>query len=386
MTPLPMAKTIMAEFAESTGLSKPERPPRRYLWTDAFAVCNFLELYRQTDDDHWRRLALDLVDQVHHILGRHRKDDPRRGWLSGLGEEAGERHPTMGGLRIGKPLKERDPSEPQDDRLEWERDGQYYHYLTKWMHALERVSRVTGDPKFNSWAIELAKTAHAAFVYTSWAGAKRMYWKMSIDLSEPLVLSMGHHDPLDGLITYRWLQKAASDLSIAPEPGLDSEIAELAALCKGINWATEDPLGIGGLLTDAYRVARLMTEAGMVGNRLVSDLLGASLVGLEAYTKARLEKLPAEYRLAFRELGMSVGLHVIQRIRALIEKSDDIFLDYEEIGATIDAFEPFMYLREAIESFWMEPQNRKSQTWIEHKDINSVMLATSLAPDTYLKV
>jgi hypothetical protein len=292
----------------------------------------------------------------------------------------------MGGLRIGKSLKERDPSEPQDDRLEWERDGQYYHYLTKWMHALERVSRVTGDPKFNSWAIELAKTAHAAFVYTSWAGAKRMYWKMSIDLSEPLVLSMGHHDPLDGLITYRELQKTASDLSIAPEPGLDSEIAELAALCKGINWATEDPLGIGGLLTDAYRVAQLMTEAVMAGNRLVSDLLGASLVGLEAYTKARLEKLPAEYRLAFRELGMSIGLHVIQRIRALIEKRDDMFPDYEEIGTTIDAFEPFMHLCEAIETFWMEPQNRESQTWIEHKDISSVMLATSLAPDTYLKV
>lgn len=36
-----------------------------------------------------------------------------------------------------------------------------------------------------------------------------MYWKMSIDLSSPLVPSMGQHDPLDGLITYLQLQATA---------------------------------------------------------------------------------------------------------------------------------------------------------------------------------
>ena len=48
--------------------------PRRYLWTDAFAVCNFLELYRHTSDE--KHLSLRLVDQVHSILGRHREDEP----------------------------------------------------------------------------------------------------------------------------------------------------------------------------------------------------------------------------------------------------------------------------------------------------------------------
>jgi len=33
-----------------------------------------------------------------------------------------------------------------------------------------------------------------------------MYWKMSIDLSYPLVVSMGHQAPLDGFITYNQLQ------------------------------------------------------------------------------------------------------------------------------------------------------------------------------------
>jgi len=73
------AREIMREFSRLTGLSPAGSPPRRYLWTDAFAVCNYLELFRQTKDDAFRGLATRLVDQVHHTLGRHRDDDPKRG-------------------------------------------------------------------------------------------------------------------------------------------------------------------------------------------------------------------------------------------------------------------------------------------------------------------
>ena len=69
----------------------------------------------------------------------------RRGWLGGRSEEDGERHPTAGGLRIGKPLPERGAREPIDERLEWDRDGQYFHYLTKWMHALCQAAWFTGE-------------------------------------------------------------------------------------------------------------------------------------------------------------------------------------------------------------------------------------------------
>jgi hypothetical protein len=51
-------KGIMAAFSGATGLATAAKPPRRYLWTDAFAVCNFLELYRRTGDEAWRKLAL----------------------------------------------------------------------------------------------------------------------------------------------------------------------------------------------------------------------------------------------------------------------------------------------------------------------------------------
>ena len=206
----PLVREIMMEFAGETGLSPARKSPRRYLWTDAFGVCNFLGLYDQTGEETYLDLALQLVDQVHQTLGRHREDDSRTGWISGLDEEQGRKHPTRGGLRIGKELNERKPRDPLDERLEWDRDGQYYHYLTKWMHALNRVSRVTGDLTYHAWAIELAKTAHAKFVYASFPGGpKRMYWKMSIDLSRPLVPSMGHHDPLDGFVTYSELQATA---------------------------------------------------------------------------------------------------------------------------------------------------------------------------------
>src|SRR5512143_3895093 len=186
------AVELMQRFAARTGVSAPS-PPERYLWTDAFAVCTFLGLARTTGESRYTDLALRLVDQVHHVLGRHRADDRRTGWISGLDEAQGEAHPTAGGLRIGKPLPERALDEAIDERLEWERDGQYFHYLTRWMHALDQVTRSTGQLLFHRWACELAHAAHRAFTYTAPYGAKRMYWKVSIDLSRPLVASMGQH-------------------------------------------------------------------------------------------------------------------------------------------------------------------------------------------------
>lgn len=100
-------RNIMIEFADQTGLSSTNSPPRRYLWTDAHAVCNFLSLYCRTRDEEYKRLAVTLIDQVHTVLGKHREDDPRRGWISGLSDEEGKDHPTAGGLRIGKKLNER---------------------------------------------------------------------------------------------------------------------------------------------------------------------------------------------------------------------------------------------------------------------------------------
>jgi hypothetical protein len=128
------ASAIMLNFATSTGLTVSSHKPRRYLWTDAFAVCNFLGLYRKTGESAFLRLALNLVDQVHQVHGRFRSDGLSAKW-----------------------------------------NGQYFHYLMKWMHALNCVSRDTGEDIYNQWALELAKVANAAFTYApSAGGARRM--------------------------------------------------------------------------------------------------------------------------------------------------------------------------------------------------------------------
>lgn len=376
-----MVQEIMAEFDAMTGISS-GNDPQRYLWTDAFAVCNLIELYRQTDNPEYKRLALRLIDQVHNILGRHREDDVRKGWISGLNEQEGSLHPTRGGLRIGKKLSERRPADPVDERLEWDRDGQYYHYLTKWMHALNRASRVTGVSTYTDWAIELAKTAHAGFTYVPPAGGqKRIYWKMSIDLSYPLVRSMGHHDPLDGFVTYTSLQATADTFKKKAQPDLREEIAELAALCEGKDWATDDPLGIGELLCAAYKVAQLVMDGSIRQTNLLAALLDSSIRGLKS---CLVENLPADYRLAFRELGLSIGLHAVERLRQRIEQNPALFSENRLLYSQIETLMPYMPMNGIIEKFWLEDANRKSVTWKEHRAINMVMLATSLAPDGYL--
>ena len=376
----------MIEFADQTGLSKNKKPPRRYLWTDAFAVCNFLTLYRQTGDEKYRRLALDLVDQVHAVLGRHREDDTRSGWISGLDEVMGARHPTAGGLRIGKTLNERKPDEPYDERSEWDRDGQYFHYLTKWMHALERTAAATAEPTYIRWAMELAKAAHAAFAYVpATGGATRMYWKMSIDLSHPLVPSMGLHDPLDAFVTYNELRTYTRK-----RPGgttmfdLSEQIAETAAMCAGKNFTTADPLGIGGLLFDACRAAQLTVSADFAAPALTEALLRASNYGLDAFLHKDPLNDPVDYRLAFRELGLSIGLRAVEKMRDIIENDRSLFAD--SLFRQTETVTEYLSLSGVIERFWRDPAHQQSAGWRANRDINMVMLATSLTPEEFLAI
>lgn len=373
-----LAQTLMIEFADATGITGTAKP-RRYLWTDAFAVCNFLGLYRQTEDKRYLVFARELIDQVHHILGRHREDDSRRGWISGLSEEEGRRHPTIGGLRIGKKLNERGPLEPPDERLEWEQDGQYFHYLTKWVHALYCAGRELREPQYQRWATELAVSAQRAFTYEAFPGGpKRMVWKMSIDLSRPLVSSMGQHDPIDGLIASLELQtdeahEARNGTDLAPA------IVDLGSMCEGSRLVTEDALGIGGVLDAAARLAQMVFLRSVNYRRLLHRLLVAADSSLQAFDRSSLFHGFAEHRLAFRELGLSIGIRGLEAIRDLIELDN-------ELTEIVDRLLQNRPLVGAIEDFWCEPAQRRGKTWQEHRDINSVMLATSLAPDGYVKL
>ncbi|MBN2722088.1 MAG: hypothetical protein JXQ77_04660, partial [Campylobacterales bacterium] len=356
----------------------------RYLWTDAFAVCNYLSLFLQTGEIGYQDDALLLVDQVHHILGKHRSDDMRHGWISGLDEEEGEKHPTIGGLRIGKKNNERKENEPFDERLEWEQDGQYFHYLTKWMHVLNLVTKVTGDPKYNRWACELAKTAHNKFTYVVFDGIKKMYWKMSIDLSYPLVTSMGQHDALDGYITYLELIKAAPKNN---DIDLDNELVSLFHMSHIMDLDTNDPLGIGGLLSSACTLMQLIINNKMTHlSDMLLKLLTSSKNGIDAFLNANTLRHPAEYRLGFRELGLSIGLHGVKRMQILIKEHPECFSNHAMLQSKLYKLASYMPMCNIIEKFWIDPDNQKSSTWSEHLNINSVMLATSLDPEYFLSV
>ena len=379
-----MIEMIMSDFSKRTCLDKEDCSPVRYLWTDAFAVCNYLELFKRTGKEKYKEKALLLVDQVHHMLGKHRQDDTRRGWISGLSDAEGELHPTIGGLRIGKKRNERKRDEPQDERLEWEQDGQYFHYLTKWMHALNRTADITGDPKYSRWAIELAQTAYERFTYVTPAGARRMVWKMSIDLSYPLVSSMGQHDALDGYITYLEL---SSTLSEYDRSSLDTEIRDLSQMAQSVNWDTDDPLGIGGLLSDAAILTQLIisTQKNEL-SELFSKLLQYASRGVELFLRTDTLKYPVQYRLAFREFGLSIGLHGVKKMHTLLKKHTNAFINDTFLLSQLEELEKYLLLSDMIEDFWLENENQKSKTWIEHIDINSVMLATSLDTDGYLSI
>lgn len=372
---LTLASDLMLDFARRTGL-EPAGEPRRYLWTDAFAVCNLLELGRLTGESRYRDLALRLVGQVHDVLGRHRGDDGREGWISGLSEEEGKKRPTAGGLRIGKAHRERSAGEPLDPEGEWDRDGQYLHYLTKWMHALSRVSDVTGEARYLAWAAELAAVAQMRFSYDAPAGGRRMHWKMSIDLGRPLVPSMGQHDALDALVTYRELQLGAQRFPGERFTDLGAAIEDARSMCRLGAWATDDPLGVGGLLADAWRAAR-MEDGTTMG--LLRRVTAAAVVSLGEVGTMDCG-VPATHRLAFRELGLSIGLHAAERLEEGADRRgpDEVLPDQFEI---LRSYAP---LGRRIETFWSDPRNRDNALWREHEDIDAVMLATTLAPGGFL--
>jgi len=207
---------------------------------------------------------------------------------------------------------------------------------------------------------------------------------MSIDLSYPLVPSMGLHDPLDGFITYSQLQATATEDPEQSAPNLRTEISDMADMCKGKSWSTNDPLGIGGLLSDSFRVAQLMMKGHFTSTGLLGALLDASLLGLKAFNREDSLKLPAHYRLAFRELGLSIGLKAAERLSGIVEQNEHTFGKQHDLKVRMKALKQYRTLTEVIENFWLKPEYQEAESWMAHRDINMVMLATSLSPDGYL--
>ena len=323
------------------------------------------------------------------MLGQYRHDDVRHGWISGLDEENARLHPTIGGLRIGKPLKERQSAEPLDERLEWDRDGQYFHYLTKWMHALCQTAIIVNKSEHARWAAELASAAFQGFGCASKSGGSGLvgiYWKMSTDLSRPLVSAMGLHDAVDGFITFREVQHAMATMSVASGlRDIPIAIKSLITLCQRRDWATDDPLGLGGLLFDAWRLCQLFDRNSHADVDLLEALLDGCSYGLTSFVSAGHLARSISNRLAFRELGLAIGLKAVSAIAHEITKRGSHFENRGDLRRSINLLQRNVSIGDEIIGEWL-PHAEKDKGWHAHQDINEVMLATALIPNTFLSI
>lgn len=224
--PLPMP-------AEEAGLCS--NGQRRYLWTDAFGVLAFLSIAdayeregKHEEAEKYTQAANSLIDIVHRCLGTPRSnkevDSMREDDLSPTGYV---------GLRIGKV----DSRKVTDYGMRY--DGQYWHYIDKWLLALARAGRIDDG-------VRIAKSCFPFFFDagdgSGWGGGIR--WKLSVDATAPPPLQRAREsdDSLVALIIFSLLENARSGNS----PSLTDEVRMLKLSLKGYRpRVTDDPLGWG---------------------------------------------------------------------------------------------------------------------------------------------
>jgi hypothetical protein len=195
---------------------------------------------------------------------------------------------------------------------------------------------------------------------------------MDIALSRPLVASMGQHDVLDGLVTAAELEASAREAGFAPDPDLGRAIADYASMTEPDRLVTSDPLGLGGLLVDAFFAERSIDRgSSVIRPEFVRALADAALTGFRQYVQGGELRARADRRLAFRELGLAIGLSAVTHMRS---------------SAPVAALARHHPVREEIESFWLRSEHRQIALWLEHQDLNDVMLATCHAPEGYLGI
>lgn len=107
-------------------------------------------------------------------------------------------------------------------------------------------------------------------------------------------------------------------------------------------------------------------------------------LGLEAFELGGAQTYPADHRLAFRELGLAIGLHALDRLRELTQRHPDVLsvLECKQLARLAR----YGHVSGLVERFWLQPGHRQVPSWTSHADINAVMLATSLAPGSLLAI
>lgn len=336
---------------------------RRYLWTDAFAVLAYTSLAerlqekqehtpspQQDSSDKYRQAAHKLVDVVHQCLGTPASITSSKNMSKMRVDDSS---PTgYVGLRIGKT-----ESRPVTD-YGMRYDGQYWHYIDKWLLALARLGRVADG-------IGIAKSCFPYFYDDNSAGGGGgMRWKLSVDATPPPDLERAYpnDDTLTALIVFSILEQQQrrllmnvknnsgandSDKKKLVSSSLENEITTLQSSLQGYKpRVTDDPLGWGmEAIFDQFIDGHPRRQA-LVS--LQSSALHPSHL----------------YSLPFRSYGALMGA------RTMIKKTDDGQAD--GINTNVDQLTQLsiQYQQTVIASSKQEEE--------EHSSINRVMLAMCL--------
>lgn len=116
---------------------------------------------------------------------------------------------------------------------------------------------------------------------------------------------------------------------------------------------------------------------------LAPRILAATQAGLEQVAHSMLTGQPPARRLAFRELGLAIGL-ALPECLSRGEETPHEAARHSPLMAGIMRLARHRPLRDTIVQTWRDPRARQSETWRNHEDMNSVMLATVLAPEGFL--
>lgn len=277
----------------------------RYLWTDAFGAVNLVTMAVETSSEKYMTLAKRLVKTVHDVLGRTRDGTARL-------DRATDEEPLGGGLRIGK------TSESGPDC-----DGQYHHYLTLWMFALNRLSVAAKDPAYNNLAIQLARAIHPHFFAEHARGEMHMVWKISTDMKTVLVQSQGNLDAATGFIIFKLLQDTAEKQGRG-KGLLEKEVDDYAIMGrKQETHLSGDPLDLGMGLWVSHIYPDESWSSEFRGRALA---LAGRLIPKDSSTLNR----PVAKRLAFREFGACLGISCCDSRPPELQAEVEAVLDFWE--------------------------------------------------------
>jgi hypothetical protein len=89
--------------------------------------------------------------------------------------------------------------------------------------------------------------------------------------------------------------------------------------------------------------------------------------------------------ISARELGLAIGLHALEvmKVRSGLRSA---LVGSARRESSLRGLLDHVPLASAIESNWLDPVHQNTQAWREHRDINEVMLATSLVPEGCLVI